>query len=107
MIDTVLGTPMLTTLVTNTNGFNSKATGSYKSLNNHIDLNNLSFATPYPLKETIQHANGESLSISHIGSSIIKYSIAAFEIKFNIMCTKIASKFASEFIKFVLIITIG
>lgn len=53
MIDTVFSTPMLTALVTNTNGFNSKARGSCKSQNNHIDLNNLSFATPYPLKETI------------------------------------------------------
>lgn len=35
MIDIVFGTPMLTTLVANTNGFNSKTGSSYNSQNNH------------------------------------------------------------------------
>lgn len=35
MIDTVSGTPMLATLVANTNGFNSKTGSSYNSQNNH------------------------------------------------------------------------
>lgn len=38
MIDNVSGTPMLTTLVANTNGFNSKTGSSYNSHNNILIL---------------------------------------------------------------------
>ncbi|KAB2595380.1 hypothetical protein D8674_030830 [Pyrus ussuriensis x Pyrus communis] len=50
---------------------------------NHMtaDLQNLSLASPYPTTELVQTANGEGLTVSHIGSSVIKPS--TYPIKLN------------------------
>ncbi|KAM1411401.1 hypothetical protein COP1_024098 [Malus domestica] len=50
---------------------------------NHMtaDIQNLSLASPYPTTELVQTANGEGLTVSHIGSSVIKPS--TYPIKLN------------------------
>ncbi|KAM1354495.1 hypothetical protein PS2_028626 [Malus domestica] len=54
---------------------------------NHMtaDLSNLSLATPYPSTEMIETANGEGLSVSHVGSSVLQTS--AHKLKLNsVLC---------------------
>ena len=49
---------------------------------NHMtaDLSNLSLASPYPTNETIQTANGEGLTVSHVGSSIIRTPVCPLNV---------------------------
>ncbi|KAM0965733.1 hypothetical protein ACFX2C_021595 [Malus domestica] len=43
---------------------------------NHMttDMRNLSLASPYPVNETVQTANGEGLQVSHVGTSLLRTS---------------------------------
>jgi histone deacetylase 1/2 len=49
---------------------------------NHMtaDLNNLTLASPYPTADTIYTANGEGLTVSHVGQSIINSSMSSFKL---------------------------
>jgi len=49
---------------------------------NHMtaDLNNLTLASPYPTADTIHTANGEGLTVSHVGQSIINSSMSSFKL---------------------------
>jgi hypothetical protein len=43
-------------------------------------LNNLTLASPYPTADTIQTANGEGLTVSHVGQSIINSSMSSLKL---------------------------
>jgi hypothetical protein len=45
-----------------------------------IDLNNLTLASPYPTTDTIHIANGEGLTVSHIGQSVICSSMSSLKL---------------------------
>lgn len=54
---------------------------------NHMtaDLANLSLASPYPSTETIHTANGEGLTVSHIGHSTLHSSISPIKLH-SVLC---------------------
>jgi len=43
-------------------------------------LNNLTLASPYPTADIIQTANGEGLTVSHVGQSIINSSMSSLKL---------------------------
>jgi hypothetical protein len=57
------------------------------SANNHMtaNLGNLSLASPYPINEMIHTANGEGLTVSHIGHSTITSSLSPIKLNF-VLC---------------------
>ncbi|KAL3584952.1 hypothetical protein D5086_011819 [Populus alba] len=71
----------------------SKSSGSSQvwltdsGVTNHMttDLNNLTLASPYPTIDTIHIANGEGLTVSHIGQSIINSSMSSLKLDFVLL----------------------
>jgi hypothetical protein len=57
------------------------------SATNHMtdDLGNLSLASPYPTNEMIHTANGEGLTVSHIGHSTITSSLSPIKLNY-VLC---------------------
>jgi hypothetical protein len=49
------------------------------------DLGNLSLASPYPTNEMIHTANGEGLTVSHIGDSTINSSLSLIKLN-SVLC---------------------
>jgi len=64
---------------------------------NHMtaDLANLSLASPYPSTETIHTANGEGLTVSHIGHSILHSSISPIKLHFVLCVPQITQNLLS------------
>jgi len=56
---------------------------------NHMTayLNNLTLASPYPTADTIHTVNGEGLTVSHVGQSIINSSMSSLKLSSDTMLT--------------------
>ena len=50
-----------------------------------VDLSNLSLSSPYPAEDTVHTANGEGLSVSHVGSAIIPTYAKPLHLK-SVLC---------------------
>ncbi|KAM2702412.1 hypothetical protein EV2_004130 [Malus domestica] len=64
---------------------------------NHMtaDFNNLTLATPYPTSETVHTANGEGLTVSHIGSTILKPHIHPIKLNSILYVPKLSQNLLS------------
>jgi len=77
-----------------------------------VDLANLSLASPYPSTETIHTANGEGLTVSHIGHSTLHSSISPIKLH-SVLCCILCFvllkllRIYYQYIVFVLIIIVG
>lgn len=70
------------------------------------DLSNLSLASPYPNNEVVQIANGESLRVSHIDSSILTTPINPIKLNSIFYVPKLTQNYC-QFIGFVWITIVG
>ena len=67
------------------------------SATNHmtIDLNNLTVAIPYPTADTIHTTNGEGLTVSHVGQSIINSSMSSIKLDFVLLVPQLTHNLLS------------
>lgn len=64
---------------------------------NHMthDLNNLSFATPYPQHGIVQTANGEGLPIIHIGNTVLRTPYQSINLHYVLYVPKLSHNLLS------------
>ncbi|KAL3597124.1 hypothetical protein D5086_008761 [Populus alba] len=60
-----------------------------------VDVNNLTLASPYPTADTIHTANGEGLTISHVGQSIINSSMSSLKLNSMLLVPQITQNLLS------------
>ena len=59
------------------------------------DVNNLTLASPYPIADTIHTANGEGLTVSHVGQSIINSSMSSLKLNYVLLVPQLTRNLLS------------
>jgi len=64
---------------------------------NHMtaDLDILTLASPYPTADTIQTTNGEGLTVSHVGQSIINSSMSSLKLDYVLLVPQLTQNLLS------------